>query len=295
MRSLARRLPAGSGRRHGGPVAALVPVAVVDDLEMIDVDEGDAERSVIARCPFDLGEQLGEERLAVVDAGQPVDRRTIMGVGKRFGDPIDRSGQARVEAAAASTHRDRVVAVRDPLRRPDESSKAEPDDDEQDGRARRRPDHRPGDRRVATRRTVESAHNGTAPGSQASRTPTMTRAANARAAMGRITPQGYVPRDPPWPVRRYRRAGTVVTAHIGNAQTPPIRAAPGTLALLYSSLLDRAGPGPRSRRSAIALAGRIGRPVRRPSDHTTAVRRTFGGHTREISIRVKVPRSRGLF
>ena len=54
------------------------------------------------------------------------------------------------------------------------------------------------------------------------------------------------------------------------------------------------GRGPQSRRSAIALPGRIGRPVRRSSDQTMATRRTVGGATREMSIK-KAPEPRGLF
>ncbi len=48
-------------------------------------------------------------------------------------------------------------------------------------------------------------------------------------------------------------------------------------------------------RSAIALAGRIGRPVRRPSDQTMAIRRDIGGATRERSIWLAAPLSGGTF
>lgn len=68
----------------------------------------------------------------------------------------------------------------------------------------------------------------------------------------------------------------------------------GRSALLYSSLLETSGLDPRSRRSAIALAGRIGRPERRPSDQSTAIRRTVGGATREMSIRVPDHTVRGF-
>ena len=62
-------------------VATLVPVAVVDHLEMVDVDEGDAQRPFVAGGSLDLGEQLRQERLPVVDAGQAVDRRPVVRVG----------------------------------------------------------------------------------------------------------------------------------------------------------------------------------------------------------------------
>ena len=63
-------------------VAGRVAVRVVDRLEVVDVDEGDAQRPLVARRALDLGEQGGEERLAVGDAGQPVDRRPVVGVGE---------------------------------------------------------------------------------------------------------------------------------------------------------------------------------------------------------------------
>ena len=50
-----------------------------------------------------------------------------------------------------------------------------------------------------------------------------------------------------------------------------------------------------TRRSAIALASRIGRPVRRPSDQTTAIRRSVGGAKREMSIPVPRPTGSGIF
>ena len=66
-------------------------------------------------------------------------------------------------------------------------------------------------------------------------------------------------------------------------------------ALLYSSLPRTGRPCSRSRRSAIALQWRIGRPVRRPSDQPMAIRRTNGGAKREMSIWFQGPHSRGLF
>ena len=44
----------------------------------------------------------------------------------------------------------------------------------------------------------------------------------------------------------------------------------------------RSRHGPCTRRSAIALPGRIGRPVRRPSDRSTAIRRSIGGDTGDV-------------
>ena len=78
------------GDRLGDPaqddVAGGVAVGVVDRLEVVDVDEGDAQRALVARRALDLGEQGGEERLAVGDAGQPVDGRAVVRVGERGRD-----------------------------------------------------------------------------------------------------------------------------------------------------------------------------------------------------------------
>ena len=67
-------------------VAGGVAVRVVDGLEVVDVDEGDRQRPLVAGRPLDLGEQLGEQRLAVGDAGQPVDGRRVVRVGEGDGD-----------------------------------------------------------------------------------------------------------------------------------------------------------------------------------------------------------------
>ena len=61
-------------------------VRVVDRLEVVDVDERDAQRPPVARRALDLGEEVGEERLAVCDAGQAVDRRPVVGIGQGGGD-----------------------------------------------------------------------------------------------------------------------------------------------------------------------------------------------------------------
>ena len=121
-------------------VARGVAVRVVDRLEVVDVDEGDAQRSLVARRSLDLGEQLREERLAVGHAGQAVDRRAVVGVGERGRDAVDRGAQARLEAAASGRDRDRVVAAGDPLRGLDEAAEAEAHDEprEHGGRSRRR-------------------------------------------------------------------------------------------------------------------------------------------------------------
>ena len=96
-------------------VAGGVAVRVVDGLEVVDVDEGDAQRPLVARCALDLGEQGGEEGLAIDDAGQAVDRRPVVGVGEGGGDAVDGVPEAGLEATAAIRDGDGVVAGDDPL------------------------------------------------------------------------------------------------------------------------------------------------------------------------------------
>ena len=108
-------------------VAGGVPVGVVDDLEMVDIDEGDRERSVVAGGSFDLGEQLGEERLAVEDAGQAVDRRPVVRVCQGGRDRVDGRGKTGLETAAAGGDRNGVIPGSDLLGRLDQASKANVD------------------------------------------------------------------------------------------------------------------------------------------------------------------------
>ena len=89
----------GDAAQHD--VAGRVAVRVVDRLEVVDVDERDAQRPLVAGRALDLGEQGGEQRLAVGDAGQAVDRRPVVRVGQGGGDAVDRDAETRLEAAAA--------------------------------------------------------------------------------------------------------------------------------------------------------------------------------------------------
>jgi hypothetical protein len=88
-------------------VARGVAVGVVDRLEMVDVDEGDAQRSFVARRALDLGEQGCEQDLSIGDAGEAVDRRPVMRVGERRGDPVDRDPEAGFDTAASLGDGDR--------------------------------------------------------------------------------------------------------------------------------------------------------------------------------------------
>jgi hypothetical protein len=60
------------------------------------------------------------------------------------------------------------------------------------------------------------------------------------------------------------------------------------------AILERAGKAREPRRSTIALAGRIGRPERRPGDQTMAIRRSVGGDIREMSTQSPDPEGLGL-
>ena len=118
-----------------------VPVGVVDGLEVVDVDEGDRQRPLVAGGALDLGEQRREQRLAVGDAGQPVDRRAVVGLGEGAGDRVDGRREPALEAAAARRDRGRVVARGDPLGGLDQADDAEaevrPHDERRSGRPRR--------------------------------------------------------------------------------------------------------------------------------------------------------------
>ena len=74
-------------------VARGVAVRVVDGLEVVDVDERDAQRPLVAGRALDLGEERGEERLAVGDAGQAVDGGAVVGVGEGCRDAVDRDAR----------------------------------------------------------------------------------------------------------------------------------------------------------------------------------------------------------
>ena len=67
-------------------VAGGVAVGVVDGLEVVDIDERDRQRALVARRALDFGEQVGEQGLAVDDAGQAVDGGAVVGVGEGGGD-----------------------------------------------------------------------------------------------------------------------------------------------------------------------------------------------------------------
>ena len=96
-------------------VTDAVAVRVVDGLEVIDVHEGDRQRALVARRAHDLGEQLGQERLAIRHPGQPVERRPIVGVRQGARDVVHGDGHAALETDALRGDLDRVVARGDLL------------------------------------------------------------------------------------------------------------------------------------------------------------------------------------
>ncbi len=81
-------------------VAGGVAVGVVDGLEVVDVDEGDRQRPLVAAGTLDLGEERGQEGAAVGHAGQAVERRQVVGLGHRDRDAVDRATEAALEAGA---------------------------------------------------------------------------------------------------------------------------------------------------------------------------------------------------
>ena len=97
-------------------------VGVVDGLEVVDVDEGDRQRPLVAAGTLDLGEQFAQQRLAVGDARQSVHRGLVVGIREGHADRVDRAGESAVHAVAASRDGHRVVARREPLHRLDQAA-----------------------------------------------------------------------------------------------------------------------------------------------------------------------------
>ena len=190
MRSLVAQV-LGDRLRHAAQddVAGSVAVRVVDRLEVVDIDERDAQRPLIARCALDLGEQGGEEGLAIDHAGQAVDRRPVVRVGEGRRDAVDGIPEPRLETAAAARDGDGVVAGDDPLGGRDEPPEADPDDDPGQRGRERDADHHRGHSRRRSRWSPPAAHHEVSPGFVRKRSATATGAATAKTPSRRITPR----------------------------------------------------------------------------------------------------------
>ena len=79
-------------------VAGRMAVRVVDGLEVVDVDEGDRQRALVAAGALDLGEERRQERLAVRDARQAVEGGQVVGLGQRDRDAVDRARRGDLPA-----------------------------------------------------------------------------------------------------------------------------------------------------------------------------------------------------
>src|SRR6478736_4812092 len=144
---------------------------------------------------------------------------------------------------------------------------------------------------ATTERDPSDTHDAVSPGLEMNRIPTMTGATSARTPRRRITAQGYAWSCQPRTDRSYHgrqagstpfglRAGTCPSgADTGGSWARPPCYTPAAL--------TRAGRAREPRRSTIALAGRIGRPERRPSDQPMAILR------REMSISIPDPEGLG--
>ena len=231
-----------AGDRLGDPaqddVAEAVPIGVVDRLEVVDVDEGDRQCSLVASGALDLGEEAREQRLAIGHAGQPVDRRPVVGLGHRAGDRVEGRREPALEAAAGGRHRGRVVARRQALRaldqvghaeaevpRHDEHGQGYPADRSHDrGHDGPRPlvDPRPEDRRLDEEKDPEGDR------SRQRQDPEQAHHARTVRAVTRLTDPPVVPRVsvPEVPAAsRHRRVGRLVysarpSRPAGNAREP---------------------------------------------------------------------------
>ena len=108
-------------------VAGVVPVGVIDRLEAIDVDEGDAEWLVVADRSLDLGAQDGEQGLAVRDAGQPVMSGARLDLEEGAAGGVEGLRQATLAGDAALAQVDRLVGLEGPLQRARDAGEAPAD------------------------------------------------------------------------------------------------------------------------------------------------------------------------
>ncbi len=248
----------GDGTEHD--IARFVAVRVVDRLEVVDVDERDTQRALVARGALDLGEQLGQQRLAVGDAGQAVDGGAVIGVGEGRRDDVDRGTESSLEAAPGLRHGHRVVAAGDLLRGLDQAPIADPHD-------------RPGDQRGHGDADRQGRHCG----DDRSRPVVHPRRGELRVRQEQDPDhdRSHERQDPQQAhhLTRLRldgrRSDSPVVPATPAGSTPVIGAGPaavrGRRRLLYSGRPHHGVRDPRTRRSAIALAGRIGRRTREMS------------------------------
>ena len=285
----------GLGDAAQDRVAGGVAIRVVDRLEVVDVDERDAQRSPVAGRALDLGEQVGEERLAVGDAGQAVDGRPVVCVGEGGGDRVDGDAEAGLEPAAGGRHVDGVVARGDLLGGLDHAPEADAlDQPRQDGGGRGAP--RVMAMRAATSdRLPSTTHGAVRFGVVHEEDPDHDRSHDAPGPpVGASRSKGYVgesclPDRPDVPAAP--AAGSTGRCH-GAPRGNSFGAPRGPSACYTPAVLKPSGTPREPRRSAIALAWRIGRPERRPSDQTKAIRRSVGGqHGRCLS---RFPGPQGL-
>ena len=108
-------------------VAGGVAVRVVDRLEAVDVDEGDAERLVVTSRPVDLGPEHGEQGLAVRDAGEPVVRGAGLDLEEGAAGGVERASQAPLAGNAALAQVNRLVGLERSLQRGRDAVETEPD------------------------------------------------------------------------------------------------------------------------------------------------------------------------
>ena len=80
-------------------VTHLVPVRVVDHLEVVEVHEGHRQRPAVAHGAVHLGEERGQDRAPVRHLGQEVRRGGVVGLGQLGRDVVDRALEPAEEPA----------------------------------------------------------------------------------------------------------------------------------------------------------------------------------------------------
>src|SRR5438046_450550 len=114
---------------------------------------------------------------------------------------------------------------------------------------------------ATTDRDPSATHDAVSPGLEMNRIPTMTGATSARTPRRRITPQGYAGWRPARTDRTYHESRLVVRLAVRGWDRLRDAVSSGPLArppCYTPAALTRAGRARESRRSTIALAGRIG-------------------------------------
>ena len=92
-------------------VADLMAVRVVDDFEMVEVDEGDRQRTTMSHGAVDFCEEDREDGSPVRYLGQEIGGGRVVCLGQLGRDRVDRSGELAQQAVSRMVDRDAELTV----------------------------------------------------------------------------------------------------------------------------------------------------------------------------------------